>query len=101
MTSNIIDIIYSAIDDLNRQNPAQKKISKTPDTLLFGSDSTLDSLGLINLVVGTEQKLEEKMGISVTLADDRALSQDISPFTSVQTLADYISVLIREKQNAA
>ncbi len=100
MKSQIVALIYASIDDINRQNPAGVKVTKDMSTALFGSASALDSLGLINLVVAVEQQVEEAFKIAITLADDRALSQEISPFSTVQTLADYIEVLLKEKQHA-
>jgi acyl carrier protein len=101
MQEQIIQLIYTAIDDINRQNPTQKQVKKAPNTALFGSASELDSLGLINLVVAVEQKVEEQFNTTITLADDRALSQEISPFSTVQTLADYVAMLLNEKKHAA
>jgi acyl carrier protein len=62
-------------------------------TYLIGSGSLLDSLGLVNLIVDLEQRLENEHGISITLADERAMSQKHSPFRTVGSLADYICLL--------
>jgi acyl carrier protein len=59
------------------------------DTPLFGRDGVLDSAGLVALVVGVEQAVEERWNRSVTLADERALSQRHSPFRTVGSLATY------------
>jgi len=96
----LLEIIYAAIDDINRQNPGHIPIPKTRSTVLFGNASALDSLGLINLVVNVEQRVEQELGAVITLADDRALSQDPSPFSTVEALANYIDMLMKEKQHA-
>ena len=96
MKEKIIESLYSVIDDTNRQNPGQSPLSKSIETVLYGSKSELDSLGLINFVVAAEQKIEGSFGRSIVLADDRALSQELSPFSSLGALADYIEVLLRE-----
>jgi acyl carrier protein len=97
MKQQIIEAIHSVIDDYNRQNPKQKPVTKTPETALYGSKSEIDSLGLINLVVGVEQNIEQSFDRTITLADDRALSQEVSPFSTICTLADYIEVLLKEQ----
>lgn len=60
-----------------------------PDTRLFGSSGVLDSMGLVTLVVAVEQAIEDRFGRSVALADEKALSQERSPYRSVSSLAEY------------
>jgi acyl carrier protein len=67
-------------------------------TYLIGSGSLLDSLGLVNLIVDLEQRLADEYGISITLADERAMSQKHSPFRTVGSLAEYICLLNGEVQ---
>ncbi len=50
-----------------------------PDTQLFGRGSKLDSLGLVNLIVLVEEKTADTFGKSVTIADERAMSQKEQP----------------------
>jgi hypothetical protein len=38
--------------------------------------------------------VEDAFGDALTLADERALSMEASPFRTIQSLADYIGVLI-------
>jgi len=92
----IIECVYEAIDDVNERQPADGKLEKTPETRLFGRHSKLDSLGLVSLVVAVEESLQDRLGVSVTLADERAMSQRRSPFLSVHSLADYIEHLLQE-----
>ena len=64
---------------------------------LYGKNGALDSLRLVNLIVGVEQVVEDKFGSSITLADERALSQEDSPFTTVDSLAGYLALLLNEQ----
>ena len=59
------------------------------DTILFGREGVLDSMGLVTLIIAVEQAIEDKFDQSVALADDKAMSQQKSPYRSVATLADY------------
>jgi hypothetical protein len=97
MKQQILDSLYQAIDDVNRERPSDRQLSKSVDTALYGSSSDLDSLGLVNFVVAAEQRIEAALGKSLVLADDRALAQEPSPFRSVGALADYVEVLLREE----
>ncbi|MBK9382686.1 MAG: hypothetical protein IPN39_15365 [Chitinophagaceae bacterium] len=76
-----------------------KKLSKTEETLLFGTGDSLDSLQLVNLITIIEQKLEEETGDFISLADEKAMSLDESPFKTVGSLKNYINTLINEGAN--
>ena len=67
--------------------------------VIYGDNSQLDSLALVSLIVAVEQNIEDEFGISITLADERAMSQENSPFRTVSSLADYIEALLKEKLN--
>ena len=75
-----------------------KTIDKEPDveTPVMGSDSSFDSVDVVSFIVALEQVLEDDHNISITLADDRALSQEVSPFKSIGTISDYIEKLVNE-----
>jgi acyl carrier protein len=98
MNDRILDSLYAAIDDVNRERPSDRLLVKAPETALYGSASDLDSLGLVNFIVAAEQRIEAEFGKSLVLADDRALAQEPSPFRSVGALADYVEVLLRETE---
>jgi D-alanine--poly(phosphoribitol) ligase subunit 2 len=67
------------------------------ETSLFGQEGILDSLGLVTLIVSVEQAIEDAFGLSVTLADEKAMSQRHSPYRTVGTLADYAQRVIEGK----
>jgi acyl carrier protein len=90
----ILRTIYDAIDEINASFPDERQVTKSPDTILFGKSGQLDSLGLVNLVVTVESMLESETGTSVTLADEKAMSQTHSPFRTVSALADYIAGIL-------
>ena len=92
--NQIIDIIFNSIDEINEQNDTN--IVKDVNTKLFGKDCELDSLGLVNLITSIEENIEELTGIYIPIADERAFSLESSPFKSVETLANYIELLINE-----
>ena len=99
MKEQITNIIYDALDGINLDNNEIPDIEKSLDTELYGGNSSLDSLGLINLIVAVEQNLEEAFETEITLADERAMSQENSPFRTVESLVDYIEILLEEKLN--
>jgi acyl carrier protein len=70
-------------------------------TPLFGPHSIVDSLTLVSLIVDVEQRLNEEMGVSVIIADERAMSQERSPFRTIGSLSDYIQRLVDEAESHA
>ena len=91
--------IFNAIDEINENSDSEDELSKSMDTILFGGNSKLDSLGLINLIIAVEQNIEDEFNISITLADEKAMSQDESPFESVASLSNYIELLLNENSD--
>ena len=94
----VLNLIYDAIDEVNQQLPPGQPLEKSPETVLFGKSSRLDSLGLVNLVVGIEQRVGDEFGVAVMLANEKAFSQKSSPFRTVGALAEYVETLLKEKQ---
>ena len=90
----IIEVIYKSINEMNSQ--LDDKIKLVESTELMGLDGKLDSLGLVALLVIIEQNIEDEFDVSITLADERAMSQKHSPFRTIGTLVDYIDILLKE-----
>lgn len=93
--SEITKVIYDSIEEINQLNGT--KIVKDPNTKLFGRECELDSLGLVNLIVSIEENINNEYNASITIADEKAMSQKHSPFRTVDTLADYVTELLNEK----
>jgi|SRR5579862_744252 len=99
----VVKLIYDAIDELNPTLAPERQVEKSPATVLFGEGSTLESLGLVSLIVGTEQRVADDLGVTITLVNEKAMSLRNSPFRTVDTLAEYTAELIAEeaRSNAA
>lgn len=94
---DVRQLIYAAIDEVNYDLEESEKIAKTGETQLFGTGDSLDSLQLVNLITIIEQKLEEETGEFISLADERAMSMEESPFKTVASLEQYITSLLNER----
>jgi D-alanine--poly(phosphoribitol) ligase subunit 2 len=92
-------LIFEVIDEQNEQLSAQDHIKKSPDTILFGDEGVLDSIGLVNFIVSLEQKIQEEFGAFIPIADEKAVSQKNSPFRTVKTLVEYAALLIEKELN--
>lgn len=95
----ILATVYRAVDSLNREQAPDRQVAKAPETRLYGADSVLDSLKLVTLIVEVEREVEDSCGVTVTIADERALSMKHSPFYSIQSLANYVRSLVDEAKH--
>jgi acyl carrier protein len=100
MNEKVLSCVYEALDEGNeeRQEQALPPLEKSPTTPIHGTESGFDSLSLINFVIAVEDGLERDFGVPIMLSDDRALSQEPSPFETVQTLVAYIEALLAEQR---
>ncbi len=94
--ARVLETLLRAVDEVNQQLPRERWVEPSEATALAGESGSLDSLGLINLIVATEQKIQGAFGATITLTDERTMSREESPFRTIGTLADYISSLLGE-----
>lgn len=85
-------IIQQAIEELNAIREDQVPIVFSPETPLYGQSSALDSVDLVNLLVTIEEKLQDELEIDFLIANEKALSMQNSPFKTIQTLHDYLTL---------
>lgn len=88
------EIIYAAIDEVNEESEDGVVIAKNPLTALLGSDSSVDSLTLVRLLVTVERLIDEKAGKSIVIVDESSFEADHSPFATVQSLTLHVDSLI-------
>jgi acyl carrier protein len=91
----IREVVLKAMRSANEARDAASQLAVSPEAPIFGPDSTLDSLGLVGLLLDIEEGLQD-IGCDVVLSDERAVSQKRSPFRSVQSLVSYVGTLARE-----
>ena len=97
---DINDLVISSINEILSQESeevGQPLPNIEPSTILLGKKGVLDSLALVSAVVNIEEKLTDDYGLDIVIADERAMSQEKSPFRTVESLAGYISILIKEQ----
>ncbi len=89
-------IILNALSNINEERGPDEKLTIDLDTRLFGTDAVLDSLSLVSVIVDVETAVSERVGRDICLTDDRAMSQETSPFSNVSTLSAYVELLLSE-----
>ena len=99
MHTEITQMLFGVIDELNELRPPAEHLAKDMQAPLSGDSGKLDSAGLINLIAVTEQKAAAELGRSILLTDERTLSQANEVFGTLGSLADYIYLRLNEKND--
>ncbi|WP_025665445.1 hypothetical protein [Aquimarina megaterium] len=90
---DILHIIFDAIDEINL-SLEDVQMDKNEDTVIFGKESVLDSMDLVHFISLIEEKIEDESGNYISIADENAMSLEVSPFKTVKTLKEYINQLL-------
>jgi acyl carrier protein len=85
----VVALLLDGVRALLEERGEPAPVDLNEDTRLIGPDAVVTSLGLVSLIVGLEQALDDEFGVSIILADERAMSLRHSPFRTVGTLATY------------
>ena len=78
---NLLEIIYKCAEELNKQLSEEGKITLEESTTLIGENSSLDSLGIVILMISIEEHIANT-GISVNIMDVLTES-DEPPFETI------------------
>jgi D-alanine--poly(phosphoribitol) ligase subunit 2 len=96
MQQDITTLILNCVRELGSEQDLALPDHLDEETTLFGQNGLLDSLGLVSLVVNVEQAVEDAYGMSISLTDEKAMSQRNSPYRSISSLSNYIHSLMQD-----
>jgi hypothetical protein len=88
-----LQLVYDAIDVVNRQLPASRRLVKSGETIILGPSGSLDSLGIVNFVITLEERANAVLGTPVELFDGASLMEENGPFQTVDTLTRFLETL--------
>jgi acyl carrier protein len=88
--SDAYEIVLASLNEVFLQGGTEAPASVSDDTVLVGTEAVVDSLGVVQLIVEIEQRVEQGHGVSITLANDKAMSARNSPFRTVGVLTDHV-----------
>jgi acyl carrier protein len=89
-------IVLASLNEVFEQGGTSAPAAVTEQTVLVGNEAVLDSIGVVQLIVEIEQRVEGEQGVSITLANDKAMSQRNSPFRTVGVLTDHVIATAQE-----
>jgi acyl carrier protein len=96
--TQILTLILNRLKMLGEELHKPALVEATEQTRLFGDKADLDSMGLVTLIADLEYDLQKKLGWSVTLVDEKAMSRLTSPFRRVDFLTDYLVEVVNQKK---
>ncbi len=92
----IVQLLLGVVKETNLLRGKKDQLPLTPDLQLVGAESSLDSLGLLNLIVAIENALQKEISQSISLSDLSDLEDPNGSFRSLQSLADYVLQLMQK-----
>ncbi len=90
--NELLDLILAVLKEGPKREGEDVQIG--PATPLIGDNALLDSLGLVSLITGLEQRLDDEYGVVIAIAIDEAIVEDEGPLRTPATLVKYIRSLI-------
>lgn len=92
----ILNTVKNQVELLRDTFPQDEQFEVTEEMILFGADSTIDSLSLVSLIVDIETLFFDEFNLEISLTDDNAMMRKISPFSTISTLTDYIFEVVNK-----
>lgn len=89
-------LLLESLNELREESGKEAITQFDPEYRLFGEEGELDSLGLVSLIVDLEARVQDQWGVSVVLADERAMSNRSSPFRNLESLKNLLNERIQE-----
>ena len=95
MRDDVFDVVMAVVKEFNLSLAEPIALERKTDAPLYGEGGVLDSLALVSFIVAVEQALQDRLGRTIPLADEKAMSQKHSPYRTVGSLCLYISELLK------
>jgi len=97
IAADVVDtVIFRALEAVNAEREPDDQVLISSSTPLFGVDAAVDSLEFVSVITDVETSMNLEHGMGISLADDRAMSRPVSPYSTVAALRDYILELAQE-----
>jgi hypothetical protein len=104
MYDRLLELITGVIDELNEGMSEKIPTDDLPAVVLYGEMGVFNSMRLVNFLSLVEEAIEDEFDVPISLTSEKAVSQRVSPFSSVRRLIRFIEVELRlagEDQPAA
>lgn len=93
---DVVRAICEAIERANELRDPGDRLGSSEETVLYGTEGSLDSLNLVSLILDVEQAINDATGRELVLADERAMAMRRNPFRDVRSFADHVAARLAE-----
>ena len=100
MSDDLQKLVFDTLKVFGENETIAGLENPAPETPLYGDSGVLDSLALVSLIADLEVAVEERLGVPVTLADERAMSRRRSPFRTAGALTEFVEEVVREERKS-
>lgn len=93
-TEQLIEkILYKVVQEKN--NELNINMEKSLETCIIGSESQLDSLGVLSFVVELEKEIEEEFQVEISLINEEFLSSSSDHMSTLKNLKLFLTKKIK------
>ena len=96
----ITEIVYSSIDELNRELGKNQRLDKSLTTALSGPGSGLDSLAVVSFQMILEEKIGQAFDVDMVLDFEEFVGSGGDQPRTVDSLVDYLAALVEQGKAA-
>lgn len=90
MRESFLEYIKKGIEEINITREQKIPLEELDNIRLYGDGGVFDSMQLVNFLMLVEERMNDEMGIAMTIVSEKAISRKISPFSTVSALLDYL-----------
>jgi len=90
MREQVFSIIHNALIEINATRKEKIDLCNVDTLALYGTTGVFDSMQLVSFLAAVEEGLDDELGLEISLTSEKAVSQTISPFSSVTLLIEFI-----------
>ncbi|MDH3222617.1 MAG: hypothetical protein OEO23_02795 [Gemmatimonadota bacterium] len=94
---DLLRLVRDTLDDYASMMPDGPPDTLDESTALFGPGGLFDSIGLVTFLADLEEQVNDEADAGISVADERALSAEKSPFRSIASLVDHLAARLNEE----
>ena len=89
--------VLKAIEAVNERLPEDERVTPGRDTEILGPSRSVDSLGLVELIIEIEATVRDELGVTLNLANESELLSRSQG--TIGTVIDYIEGMLQKLES--
>ena len=88
----IREIILESLEEVNKELKCIEFFDIKNETLIFDN---MDSMGVLELIIEIENKLQMQYGKFIQIADDTIMDEQQTPFKTLSSLIEFVEIKVK------